>query len=57
MQDKKQYQSHLFVPRRDPMKELWNGPRAGTDGALEHTGNAASMFSLILVCKYMGLHI
>lgn len=36
--DGKHCHSHLFVPKRDPMKELWNGPRAGTDGALNHTG-------------------
>lgn len=28
----------LFVPRRDPSRELWDGPRSGTDGALALTG-------------------
>lgn len=32
------HKSTLFVQKRDPVKELWNGIRAGTDGALEHTG-------------------
>uniref|UniRef100_UPI00358DFF0E xaa-Pro aminopeptidase 3 n=1 Tax=Myxine glutinosa TaxID=7769 RepID=UPI00358DFF0E len=28
----------LFVPRRDPARELWDGPRTGPDGAAELTG-------------------
>ncbi|KAG2463684.1 XPP3 aminopeptidase, partial [Polypterus senegalus] len=28
----------LFVPRRDPTRELWDGPRSGTDGAVALTG-------------------
>ncbi|KAJ6658968.1 hypothetical protein lerEdw1_019605 [Lerista edwardsae] len=28
----------LFVPRRDPSRELWDGPRSGTDGAVALTG-------------------
>ncbi|KAE8611227.1 hypothetical protein XENTR_v10012376 [Xenopus tropicalis] len=28
----------LYVPRRDPGRELWDGPRSGTDGALSLTG-------------------
>jgi hypothetical protein len=28
----------LFVPRRDPGRELWDGPRSGTDGAVALTG-------------------
>uniref|UniRef100_A0A8C9L3B0 Xaa-Pro aminopeptidase n=1 Tax=Pavo cristatus TaxID=9049 RepID=A0A8C9L3B0_PAVCR len=28
----------LFVPRRDPSRELWDGPRSGTDGAIALTG-------------------
>uniref|UniRef100_A0A8B9UIE1 Xaa-Pro aminopeptidase 3 n=1 Tax=Anas zonorhyncha TaxID=75864 RepID=A0A8B9UIE1_9AVES len=28
----------LFVPRRDPRRELWDGPRSGTDGAVALTG-------------------
>ncbi|KAH0616858.1 hypothetical protein JD844_028286 [Phrynosoma platyrhinos] len=28
----------LFVPRRDPSRELWDGPRSGTDGAMALTG-------------------
>ncbi|KAM5288718.1 xaa-Pro aminopeptidase 3 [Ctenodactylus gundi] len=37
----KQLPSHkamLFVPRRDPSRELWDGPRSGTDGAVALTG-------------------
>ncbi|NXU57831.1 XPP3 aminopeptidase, partial [Turnix velox] len=32
------HKSILFVPRRDPSRELWDGPRSGTDGALALTG-------------------
>lgn len=28
----------LFVPRRDPGRELWDGPRSGKDGAAALTG-------------------
>uniref|UniRef100_A0AAY4BNX7 Aminopeptidase P N-terminal domain-containing protein n=2 Tax=Denticeps clupeoides TaxID=299321 RepID=A0AAY4BNX7_9TELE len=28
----------LFVPRRDPARELWDGPRSGRDGAAALTG-------------------
>lgn len=28
----------LFVPRRDPARELWDGPRSGIDGASALTG-------------------
>ncbi|KAM3833007.1 xaa-Pro aminopeptidase 3 isoform 2-T2 [Vipera latastei] len=28
----------LFVPKRDPSRELWDGPRSGTDGAVALTG-------------------
>ncbi|XP_066489888.1 xaa-Pro aminopeptidase 3 [Tiliqua scincoides] len=28
----------LFVPRRDPSRELWDGPRSGIDGAVALTG-------------------
>ncbi|KAG7281163.1 hypothetical protein CRUP_032866 [Coryphaenoides rupestris] len=31
-------QAILFVPRRDPARELWDGPRSGTDGAAALTG-------------------
>ncbi|XP_010610625.1 xaa-Pro aminopeptidase 3 isoform X1 [Fukomys damarensis] len=37
----KQMPSHkaiLFVPRRDASRELWDGPRSGTDGAVALTG-------------------
>ncbi|KAK0059543.1 Xaa-Pro aminopeptidase 3 isoform X2 [Biomphalaria pfeifferi] len=30
--------ANLFVPRKDPAKELWNGPRSGTEGAIALTG-------------------
>lgn len=30
--------STLFVPKKDPQRELWDGPRSGVDGALELTG-------------------
>lgn len=28
----------MFVPRRDPARELWDGPRSGRDGAAALTG-------------------
>ncbi|XP_040927766.1 xaa-Pro aminopeptidase 3 [Betta splendens] len=31
-------QAVLFVPRRDPGRELWDGPRSGKDGAAALTG-------------------
>lgn len=31
-------QAILFVPRRDPSRELWDGPRSGRDGAAALTG-------------------
>lgn len=31
-------QAVLFVPRRDPARELWDGPRSGRDGAAALTG-------------------
>lgn len=31
-------QAMLFVPRRDPGRELWDGPRSGKDGAAALTG-------------------
>ncbi|TRY54937.1 hypothetical protein DNTS_020702, partial [Danionella cerebrum] len=31
-------QAVLFVPRRDPAQELWDGPRSGKDGAAALTG-------------------
>ncbi|XP_068435687.1 xaa-Pro aminopeptidase 3 [Clinocottus analis] len=31
-------QAILFVPRRDPGRELWDGPRSGKDGAAALTG-------------------
>lgn len=30
--------SVLFVPRKDPTKELWDGPRSGIEGTLSFTG-------------------
>ena len=33
-----QHMSLLFVPKRDPTKELWDGPRSGKDGAMHVTG-------------------
>lgn len=32
------HKSTLFVPKRDKHKELWEGPRSGSKGALELTG-------------------
>ncbi|XP_029446310.1 xaa-Pro aminopeptidase 3 isoform X2 [Rhinatrema bivittatum] len=32
------HKSILFVPKRDQTRELWDGPRSGTDGALALTG-------------------
>lgn len=31
--------STLFVQERDPLKELWNGARAGQEDGLSLTGN------------------
>lgn len=31
-------QAVLFVPRRDPARELWDGPRSGKEGAAALTG-------------------
>ncbi|CAG5134334.1 unnamed protein product [Candidula unifasciata] len=33
-----EHESHLFVPRKDAAKELWDGPRSGAAGAMELTG-------------------
>ncbi|WAQ98104.1 XPP3-like protein [Mya arenaria] len=32
------YKSVLFVPKRDPDRELWDGPRSGDTGAVSLTG-------------------
>ncbi|XP_064609057.1 xaa-Pro aminopeptidase 3-like isoform X2 [Liolophura sinensis] len=32
------FKSVLFVPKRDPDKELWDGPRSGVEGAVDLTG-------------------
>nr|XP_033790974.1 xaa-Pro aminopeptidase 3 isoform X2 [Geotrypetes seraphini] len=32
------HKSILFVPKRDQSRELWDGPRSGTDGAVALTG-------------------
>ncbi|XP_074865753.1 xaa-Pro aminopeptidase 3 isoform X3 [Carettochelys insculpta] len=32
------HKAMLFVPQRDPNRELWDGPRSGTDGAVALTG-------------------
>ncbi|CAH1776311.1 unnamed protein product, partial [Owenia fusiformis] len=32
------HKSVLFVPKRDPNSELWDGPRSGIDGAIALTG-------------------
>lgn len=26
---------HMFVPGKDPQKELWDGPRTGVENAME----------------------
>ncbi|KAJ8297916.1 hypothetical protein KUTeg_024447 [Tegillarca granosa] len=31
-------QSSLFVPKKDPLRELWDGPRSGIDGTIHITG-------------------
>ncbi|XP_041359633.1 xaa-Pro aminopeptidase 3-like isoform X2 [Gigantopelta aegis] len=36
--DSHDYHSVLFVPKKDPMKELWDGPRSGVEGARWLTG-------------------
>ena len=38
--DSSKFTSLLLVPERDLDKELWHGPRAGTDGALSFTGDS-----------------
>ncbi|KAK7489851.1 hypothetical protein BaRGS_00018873 [Batillaria attramentaria] len=32
------HKSFLFVPKKDPAKELWEGPRSGVEGAITLTG-------------------
>ncbi|XP_069855714.1 xaa-Pro aminopeptidase 3 isoform X3 [Dipodomys merriami] len=32
------HKAMLFVPGRDPSRELWDGPRSGTDGTIALTG-------------------
>ena len=32
------HKAHLFVPKRDPARELWDGPRSGAEGAVTITG-------------------
>ena len=32
------HRATLFVPKKDPVKELWEGARSGIDGAVELTG-------------------
>lgn len=36
--DHKEHHYILFVRKRDPLMETWNGRRAGTEGAVEHYG-------------------
>lgn len=36
------YKTVLFVPERNPDKELWDGPRSGREGAVELTGIATA---------------
>ena len=38
LDNKYDYRAVLFVPRKDPMKELWDGPRSGVEGARWLTG-------------------
>lgn len=33
-----EHKSTLYVPRRDQLRELWDGPRSGTEGAVFLTG-------------------
>jgi len=33
-----EHKSTLYVPRRDQLRELWDGPRSGTEGAVLLTG-------------------
>jgi len=33
-----EHKSTLYVPRRDKLRELWDGPRSGTEGAVLLTG-------------------
>uniref|UniRef100_H2ZQA5 Aminopeptidase P N-terminal domain-containing protein n=1 Tax=Ciona savignyi TaxID=51511 RepID=H2ZQA5_CIOSA len=33
-----EHKSTLLVPKRDPVKEMWNGSRSGIDGSLDLTG-------------------
>lgn len=33
-----EHKSTLYVPRRDQFREMWDGPRSGTDGAVSLTG-------------------
>ncbi|KAL4230342.1 Xaa-Pro aminopeptidase 3 [Mactra antiquata] len=44
--------SVLFVPKRDPDKELWDGPRSGIEGALELTG-VTEAYNIDYLEKYL----
>lgn len=33
-----EHRASLFVPKKDPHRELWDGPRSGIDGAITLTG-------------------
>jgi Xaa-Pro aminopeptidase len=33
-----EHRATLFVPRRDPLRELWDGPRSGVEGTVSLTG-------------------
>jgi len=45
------YKSTLLVQERNPDKELWHGPRAGTDGALQHTGLCTCLSCISAKCN------
>ncbi|CAN9505815.1 unnamed protein product [Ophioblennius macclurei] len=52
-------QAILFVPRRDPGRELWDGPRSGKDGAVALTGieRVHSTEELSLVLKTLKANV
>ena len=47
--------STLFVPKKDPHKELWEGARSGTDGAIELTG-VDSAYNIEDLGKYLQMY-
>jgi Xaa-Pro aminopeptidase len=50
MADLPNHNALLFVPKRDPLRERWDGPRSGIDGAMLLTGVDAAFNNNDLGC-------